>query len=281
LTEDEATHVRDLLKHSEEHVAEMDFDAIFSQSALAARLQYPPTVGVAESRAMIKSKLNRKRKAVVLSEPPSTEITRLKAPILSSDKSSSRVNMKEKSGFSQEEASEQDTGPDTPASSKKQKGIPETQGGEALQSSELDCIKASLTDQFSVETQQEEIRPPPRPDIVQHSLAEPSLTTAIVSSPSLGSHIPLAEDVTIGEFSTRPLIAPSPVNPAYLSWKTREEKGKDVARDDMSDDPAIERLETNFSSDSMVNRAKDGTQKLKMSSSGRSPKLTPMKCPKV
>jgi hypothetical protein len=96
---------------------------------------------------------------------------------------------------------------------------------------------------------------------MQHSLAEPSLTAAIVSSPSLGSHIPLAEDVVIGEFSTQPLTAPSPVNPAYLPRKTREEKGKDVARDDMSGDPAIERLETNFSSDSMVNRAEDGAQK--------------------
>jgi hypothetical protein len=36
LTEDEAAHVRELLKHSEKYVADMDFDAIFSQSALAA-----------------------------------------------------------------------------------------------------------------------------------------------------------------------------------------------------------------------------------------------------
>jgi hypothetical protein len=199
LTEDEAAHVRDLLKYSEEHVTEMDFDAIFSQSALAARLQYPPTVSIAESRALTKPKLKRKRKAAVLqiSESQPTEITRLEVPILSSDKSSSGVNVREKSEFSQEEASEQDTGPGTPASSKKQKGIPESQGGEILQSSEFDRVQASLTDQFSVETQQREICQSPRPDIVQHSLAEPSLTAAIVSSPSLGSHIPLAEDVSI------------------------------------------------------------------------------------
>jgi hypothetical protein len=30
LTEDEAAHVLELLKHSAEHVADMDFDAIFS-----------------------------------------------------------------------------------------------------------------------------------------------------------------------------------------------------------------------------------------------------------
>jgi hypothetical protein len=102
LTEDEAAHVQDLLRHSEKHVVEMDFDAIFSQSALAARLQYPPTVNVAECRALTKPKLKKKRKAAVLqtSEPHPTEITRLEAPILSSDKSSSRVNVREKSGFS-------------------------------------------------------------------------------------------------------------------------------------------------------------------------------------
>jgi hypothetical protein len=146
LTEDEASHVRDLLKYSEEHVTEMDFDTIFSQSALAARLQYPPTVCIAEDKAMTKPKLKRKRKAAALriSEPQPTEIARLEVPILSSDKSSSGVNVREKSEFSQEEASEQDTGPGTPASSKKQKSIPKAQGGEILQSSKFDRVQASL-----------------------------------------------------------------------------------------------------------------------------------------
>jgi hypothetical protein len=36
LNENEAAHVWDLLKYSEEHAAEMDFDTIFSQAALAA-----------------------------------------------------------------------------------------------------------------------------------------------------------------------------------------------------------------------------------------------------
>jgi hypothetical protein len=101
LTEDEAAHVRVLLKYSEEHVAKMDFDAIFLQSALVARLRYPSTASVAESRALTKSKLKRKRKAAVLqiSESQPTEITRLEAPILSSDKSSSGVNVREKIWF--------------------------------------------------------------------------------------------------------------------------------------------------------------------------------------
>jgi hypothetical protein len=84
-------------------------------------LQYPPTISIAESRALAKPKLKRKRKTATLqiseSQPP--EITRLEVPILSSDKSSSGVNVGGKSEFSQEEASEQDTGPGIPASSKK------------------------------------------------------------------------------------------------------------------------------------------------------------------
>jgi hypothetical protein len=256
LTEDEAAHVRELLRHSEKHVADMDFDAIFSQSALAARLQYPPTVSVVES----KPKLKKKRKATVLqtSEPHPTGITRLEAPILSPAKSSCGVNVREKSGSSQEEISESNAGPDTPTVSKKQKVIPEIRRGEIPQSSEFARIATSLANQLSAEIQHKEISPPSRPDIVQHSLVEPSLT---VASPSLGSPVPLAEDVTIDEFSTRPLAAPSPVHPIYPSRKTREEKGKDVARGDTLDDSAIEGLGTDLLSDSMVDRVEDGTQK--------------------
>jgi hypothetical protein len=256
LTEDEAAHVRELLRHSEKYVAEMDFDAIFSQSALAARLQYPPTVRVAES----KPKLKKKRKATVLqtSEPRPTGITRLEAPILSPAKSSSGVNVREKSGFSQEETFEPNAGLDTPTISKKQKVIPEIQRGEVPPSSEFTCIKTSLINQLSAEIQHKEISPTSRPDIAQHSLVEPSL---IVASPSLGSPVPLAEDVTIDESSTQPLAAPSPVHPTYLSRKTREEKGKDVAKDDTLDNPATEGLGTDLLSDSMADRAKDETQR--------------------
>jgi hypothetical protein len=44
----------------------MDFDTIFSQVALATQLKYPPTVDVAGSGALAKSKMRRKRKAVIL-----------------------------------------------------------------------------------------------------------------------------------------------------------------------------------------------------------------------
>jgi hypothetical protein len=102
LNENEAAHVRDLLKYSKEHAAEMDFDTIFSQAALAARLQYPPTISIAESRVLAKLKLKRKRKAATLQilESQPTEISRLEVPILSSDKSSSGVNVGGKSKFS-------------------------------------------------------------------------------------------------------------------------------------------------------------------------------------
>jgi hypothetical protein len=99
----------------------MDFDTIFSQAALAARLQFPLTISAAERRALAKPKLKRKRKAATLQilESQPMEITRPEVPIPSSDKSSSRVNVGGKSEFSQDEAFEQNTGPGTPASSKK------------------------------------------------------------------------------------------------------------------------------------------------------------------
>jgi hypothetical protein len=253
LTEDEAAHVRELLKYSAEHVGDMDFDAIFSQSALAARLQYPPTVSVVES----KPKLKKKRKAIVLqaSEPHPTGVTRLEAPIISPAKSSCGVSVREKSGSSQEEISESSAGPDTPTVSKRQKVIPEIRGGEISQPSEFARLATSSANQLSMEIQREEISPPSVPDIAQHSLVEPSST---VASPSLGSPVPLAEDVMT---DTRPLAAPSPVHPACLSRKTREEKGKDVAGDDMLDDSATEGLGTDLLSDSIVDRVEDGTQK--------------------
>jgi hypothetical protein len=256
LTEDEAAHVRDLLRHSEKHVAEMDFDAIFSQSALAAQLRYSPTVSVAET----KLKLKKKRKVVVLqtSEPHPTGIIRLEAPNFSSEKSSSGVIVREKPGFSQEEISESNVELDTPTISKKQKVIPKIQRGEIPPSPEFTRTKTSLINQPSGETQQKEINPSSKPDTMRHSLVELSLTAA---SPSLGSPVPLAEDVVIDDSSTQPIAAPSPVNPTYLSRKTREEKGKGVARDDISNDPATERPGINLLSNFAADRTEDGTQR--------------------
>jgi hypothetical protein len=93
-------------------------------------------------------------------------------------------------------------------------------------------------------------------------LAEQSLTTVIVSPPSSEGHIPPAEDVStiIGESPKQSITVPSPVNPANLSQKTREEKGKNIARDDMLNDPVIERPEANLLSNPMVNRAEDGAR---------------------
>jgi hypothetical protein len=164
LTEDEAAHVRELLKHSAEHVADMDFDAIFSQSALAARLQYPPTVSVVEP----KSKLKKKRKTIAFqtSEPHPTGVTRLEAPVISPTKSSCGVTVREKSGSSREEISESSAGPNTPTVSKKQKVIPEIRRGEISPSSEPAYIANSLIDQLSAEIQHKEINSPSRPDVV-------------------------------------------------------------------------------------------------------------------
>jgi hypothetical protein len=123
LNESESAHVRELMKHAEEHATEMDFDAIFSQLALAARLKYLPTASVAIRGVLAKSKLKKKRKATTLqiSQSQSMEIAQLEAPILSSDKSSSEVDVGGKSEVFQEEISEPTMGLGTPASLKKQK----------------------------------------------------------------------------------------------------------------------------------------------------------------
>jgi hypothetical protein len=124
LNEEKSSHVRDLLRHSEEHIAKMDFDTIFLQAALAVRLNYSPTVSAAKSGALVKSKAlaksKRKRKTVTLhvSESQPKENVQPEAPILSSGKSSSEANT-ERIELSQEETSEQTVEPDAPASSKR------------------------------------------------------------------------------------------------------------------------------------------------------------------
>jgi hypothetical protein len=42
LNKNEGAHVQELMEYAEGHVMEIKFNAIFSQSALAARLKYPP-----------------------------------------------------------------------------------------------------------------------------------------------------------------------------------------------------------------------------------------------
>jgi hypothetical protein len=45
LNESEDAHVQDLLKYAREHASEMEFNAIFSQVALATSLKYLPVEG--------------------------------------------------------------------------------------------------------------------------------------------------------------------------------------------------------------------------------------------
>jgi hypothetical protein len=179
--------MRDLVKHSEEHATEMDFDTIFSQVALAARLKYPLTVNIARNGALAKSKLRRKRKVATLriSESQPMEIAQLKAPILSSDKSSSGVNVEERFEFFQEETSEQTMGLGIPVSLKKQKRTPEAQQEEIPKSPRFDSVQPSLAEQFSIETEQEEAPQSPGLDIVQSSLVE--LSPVVVSVPLTSS----------------------------------------------------------------------------------------------
>jgi hypothetical protein len=123
LNESESAHVRELMQHAKKHATEMDFNAIFSQLALAACLKYLPTASVAVRGVLAKSKLKKKRKATTLqiSESQSMEIAQLEAPILSSDKSSSGIDVGGKSEVFQEEISEPTMGRGTLASLKKQK----------------------------------------------------------------------------------------------------------------------------------------------------------------
>jgi hypothetical protein len=48
LDESEDTYVKELWQYAREHASEMEFNAIFSQAALAACLRYPPTEGPVE-----------------------------------------------------------------------------------------------------------------------------------------------------------------------------------------------------------------------------------------
>jgi hypothetical protein len=257
LTKSENAHVQDLLKYSEEHAVEMDFDAIFSQAALAIRLKYPPTLNIAGSDALAKSKPRRKRKAAALqiSESQPVEIAQPEVPTLSSGKSSSGVNVGENPEFSQEETSERTIRPGTPASSKKQRSVPAAQHEEITKSFKFDSVRPSLTDQLSVETQQEVFQPS-RPDIAQSSLAEQSLVTVTAfPTPSEGRTQP-AEGIStvIGEPLEHSVIMPSPAN---YPRKTREEKGKSIVRDDTPDIFEMEGSEINLLSDPTVNKAED------------------------
>jgi hypothetical protein len=176
--------VWDLVKHSEEHAIEMDFDTIFSQAALATRLKYPPTASIVGSGALAKSKAT----TLQISESQPMEIAQLEAPILSSDKSSSGVNVGGRSEFLQEETSEQTMGLGTPVSLKKPKRTLEAQQEEVPKSLGFDSVRPFLTEQFPIGTQQEEVFQSSGLDIAQSSLSEQSPVMVSVPLTSSKDH---------------------------------------------------------------------------------------------
>jgi hypothetical protein len=227
--------VQDLMKHAEEHPSEMDFDTIFSQSALATRLKYPPTASVVGRGALAKSKLKKKRKAATLqiSESQPMEIAQLEAPILSSDKSSSGVNVGRKSEVFQEEISKPTVGPGAPASLKKQKRTLEARQEELPRSLELDIIQPSFAEQFPV------------------TVAVP------LTSPKDRAQPAELVSTEVCESLEHPTIPPSFVRPVDHPQRTREEKGKGKVGDDMSLIPATERSVESPMSGLIADRTED------------------------
>jgi hypothetical protein len=104
LSEREEAHVWEMMEYAEGHALEMEFNAIFSQSALVARLKYPPAEGIVGGGVPTRPKLKRNRKAAALqiSESQSTEAAKPKSPILPLDKPLSEVKVERSSETFQE-----------------------------------------------------------------------------------------------------------------------------------------------------------------------------------
>jgi hypothetical protein len=115
-------HVQELMKYAEKHVMDMEFNAIFSHSALAARLKYPPAESTVTREVLIGSKLKKKRKATALRilESQSPKAAKRKPLVLSSDKPLSRAEGEKLYESFQEEVPEPSTESLTP-SPKRQK----------------------------------------------------------------------------------------------------------------------------------------------------------------
>jgi hypothetical protein len=99
LSKSEKAHVREMTEYIERDALEMEFNAIFSQSALAARLKYLPAEGIVGGGVPMGPKLKKKMKAIALqiSESQSTEAAKPKSPILPLDKSPSEVEVERSS----------------------------------------------------------------------------------------------------------------------------------------------------------------------------------------
>jgi hypothetical protein len=105
LSKSEKAYVHEMIEYVERDVLEMEFNAIFSQSALAACLKYPPNEGIVGGGAPMGPKLKKKMKAMALQilESQSTEAAKPKSPILPLDKSPSEVEVERSSKIFQEE----------------------------------------------------------------------------------------------------------------------------------------------------------------------------------
>ena len=111
------------MKYAEGHALEMEFNAIFSQLALAACLKYPPVEGTVEGGAPTRSKLKKKRKVIALqiSESQSPKVAKQKSLVLPSDKSPSGIEVERSSKILQEGILEPPTKSSAQASLKRQK----------------------------------------------------------------------------------------------------------------------------------------------------------------
>jgi hypothetical protein len=112
-----------MMEYAERHALEMEFNAIYSQSALAARLKYPPAEGIVGGGVPIGPKLKRKRKVTTLqiSESQSTKAAKPKSPILPLDNPLSEVKVERSSETFQEGIPEPLTKSVTQTSPKRQK----------------------------------------------------------------------------------------------------------------------------------------------------------------
>jgi hypothetical protein len=237
LNKNEGAYVRELMEYAEGHVMEMEFNAIFSQSALATRLKYPPVESAVVKEVLTEPKLKKKRKAMTLqiSESQSPRVAKRKSLVLSSNKSSSGVEVEKLPEFLQEEIPKPSTESAAP-SPKKQKQttkVPqgkasgpleristETPQGEAFGPLELITTQPSSANQFLVT----EATAPASPKKHKQTVEVPSTE---VSKPS--------EYIIIQTFPTKQVDRPR--------W-TREEKGKDKVGDDVPPILAVASLST-------------------------------------
>ena len=105
LNKSEGVHVRELMEYAKGHIMEMEFNTIFSQSALAAHLKHPPTESTVIGGAPAGPKLKKKRKATALQilESQSPEVAKRKPPVHLLDKPSNGVEVEKSPEFLQGE----------------------------------------------------------------------------------------------------------------------------------------------------------------------------------